>query len=175
MEQTEEKLRLEKQMIDLRRDVKTWVFNLEEAKREYNSVVAVKDKVEAQIKEQKDYLVQVLGEISDAKVKWAVEKDAEWQKIDGKLSEAENVLKRKKELNEQEQTLRDIQQKTEETYNKNLTLEDKLKMDKVAIDTVKEQIATDKKKFEGVQKAHESKNEFFKQNIKRICDEYLKL
>lgn len=145
MEQLEEKLKLEKEITDLRREAKIWGEKVTTIKGEYNGVAAAKDKSEKMLGEFRDELKKVVTDISHEKLDWTIKKDEEQRKIDEKFSEAENVLKRKQELNEQEQKLRDIEQATTDKLNEHRQLELKVQQEVALLEAEKRQFQESKK------------------------------
>lgn len=174
-EQIEEKLNLEKAIADLRREYKSIFSQLDAAKKEYNVIIGLNKDKEKILEDNKIYLKEVLEEISGAKTKWMLEKDEEWKKVTDKMSEAENVLKRKKELNEQEQKLRDIQQKDQDILNETRTLEFKLGQDKTALEVEKRQLEEQRKKHSELVGKEEQKRVNFKYKINGFLEECQKL
>lgn len=170
-QQIEEKLNLEKAIADLRREYKSIFSQLDSAKKEYNAIIGLNKDKEKILEDNKTYLKEVLEDISDAKTKWMLEKDEEMKKLADKISEAENVLKRKKELNEQEQKIRDIQQKDQDILNETRTLEFKLGQDKTALEVEKRQLEEQKKKHSDLTIKEEQKRVNFKDKISSFLKE----
>lgn len=172
MEPIEEKLKIEKEILDLRREYKQMHGMVAEIKNEYNSIVAVKTKTETQIDEQKAYLREVLADISNAKLRWALEKDEQERAISNKLSEAENVLKRKKELNEQEQSMRVLDQKTTDSLNEMRRMELKVEGDRTSIEAEKRQLELKKEEISQREAKLESDKIQLVDKVKKVLSEF---
>lgn len=132
----EQKLKLENDIAILRRDLKNTTSQLVGVKSEYTAIIGLIEKNKTLLDEQKKYLQTVLNDIAGAKIAWAQEQNVEKLKLEEKTSAADNILNRKKELNDQEEDIRQLLQKNEKTLNENRTLEFKLGQDKTANDVV---------------------------------------
>ncbi len=169
----EEKLNIEKDILDLKRQYKLVFHQTQEAKSEYNSIVDSIDKNKKVLEDQKTYLAEVLNDISNAKLSWAIEKDAEWQKINTKLSEAENVIKRKKELNEQEQVLRDIEQRTTEKLNEERALALKNEGERTSLIAERRADTERDQEFKAEQEKFIKDKEQFKEGVSSFVKQWL--
>lgn len=167
----EQKLDLEKQLLDLKREYKLIFGKVDIAKKEYNSIVEINKEKERLIQNNKEYLKEVLESISIAKQQWANEKEEEWQKVNVKISEAENVIKKKQELNNQEQLLRDIDSKTQEKLVEIRNIEFKVEQDKTALEVEKNKIKEEQKKILESTKLEEKNREKFKEKIIMLLQE----
>ena len=119
----EEKLKLENDIATLRRELKNILAQTTGAKSEYNSIVGLIDSNKKLLEEQKEYLVNVQNVISQAKLDWMQERNQEMDKLAEKSAEAENIIKRKGELNEQEETIRKLEANDIEVRNETRRLE----------------------------------------------------
>lgn len=140
MEITEENLKTERDTFALNRDYKHAVENLARVKKDTGDAIAVKDKVSAEIEERKEELQSVLNQIAAEKVSWAQHRHAELSELEGKQSEANNVIKRKGELNDQEEAIRKTLKQDEDALNENRRLEFKIEQDKTALEVERNQI-----------------------------------
>lgn len=170
--QIDEKLILEKQILDKKREYKLVLSQVEDAKREYNSIMGAIDRNTKVLDEQKAVLKETTEEISLLRLNWATEKADEWDKIERKLSEAENVLKRKAELNTQEQTLRDIEQKNTDILNETRRLELKVRDDIVMAENEKNRAKTFLTEAEKIAKEAEKERELFKEKISNLLKDF---
>lgn len=150
MEQTQlaEKLKIETEILTLKRELKNVMQQTTSLKTEYAAIVALKENTETQLSEQKEYLITVQNDIASAKLSWANERSEEMDKLTQKMAEAENVIKRKAELNAQEETIRQIEAKNIDTLNESRRLELKLGNDKLELDTQSREIEKGKKDLE---------------------------
>lgn len=171
MEEIEEKLKLERDIIEARHQYKIIFNQLQDTKKEYHAVLAAVESKAKFLEEQKSYLAEVLKDISNARLSWAIEKDAEWQKINDKMAEAENVIKRKQELNIQEQLLRDIEQKTVEERNEQRQLELKNQQELKLLEAERKQIIEDRKKLLTSKNAFIKDKEHFKEELNNFIKE----
>lgn len=172
MEEIEEKLKLERDTIQARSQYKAVYNQLQDIKKEYNTVLSAVESKTKLLEEQKSYLTEVLKDISEARLSWTIEKDTEWQKVNAKMSEAENVLKRKQELNEQEQKLRDIEQSTTDKLNEQRRLELKNKQEVTLLDVEKRQLIEDKKKVIAYGKKVEKDKDQFKEDLTNFINQW---
>lgn len=166
----EQKLKLENDIATFRRELKNTLSQLSIAKSEYNGVVELTDKNKKLLDEQKKYLQTVLNDIASAKIAWAQEQNVERMKLEEKTSAADNVLLRKKELNEQEETIRQLLLKDEKVLNENKQLEFKLSQDKTALEVEMNRI----KNLELDMKRQEEKSEKDNTDFKNRVTEVLK-
>lgn len=125
----EEKLKIEGETASLKRELKLIFGQLDSKKQEYHSTSALVEKNKILLEKQNSDLKTVLNDIATSKIEWINEKTQQLNELIKKESEADNVIKRKSELNEQEEKLRQIEQSTidarNETRQNILTVEGK--------------------------------------------------
>jgi len=151
---TEEKLKKEKEVSDLKREYKIANENLIKIKSETNEIVELKDRVKEEIEVKKEELNKILGEISSEKLMWALERQKDIDDLHNQKSAAQNILNRKAELNEQEEKIRQLEAKEIEARNESRQLELKVQADKDIVnaefrrlDTLKEEFEEEKSKL----------------------------
>ncbi len=136
----EQKLKLENDISIARKELKNTLSHLGLVKSEYNGIVELIDKNKKLLEQQKNYLQTVLNDIATSKIAWSQEQNVEKIKLDEKNSAADNILNRKRELNEQEETIRNLLLKDEKVLNENKQLEFKLSQDNTAIEVEKNKV-----------------------------------
>lgn len=119
----EEKIKTENDTFALKREYKYALENLSNVKKELSDAISLKETVAEQIEKSQEELTSVKNQISQEKLDWASHRHSELQEIENKRSEAENVLKRKAELNEQEEKIRQDIEKNTQVLNENRRLE----------------------------------------------------
>lgn len=120
---TEEKLRIESETASLKREYKHASESLARLKSDTSDVMVVRDKVTKELNERNEELLSILNDISSAKLAWVQEKNKQLDELAVKQSEADNVIKRKSELNAQEEKLRQIETETINARNEARQLE----------------------------------------------------
>lgn len=106
---TEEKLKMENDTANLKREYKYALENLAKVKSDTNDVLTIKENTLTLIGQKTNELNNLSIEISSLKLAWMQEKSREMEEISTKKSEADNVIKRKAELNKQEEEIRKIE------------------------------------------------------------------
>lgn len=106
---TEENLKTESATLELKREYKYALENLARVKSDTNDILAIKDKARIEVDERNKDLTKVLNDIANAKLIWLQEQNEAWDKVSKKESEADNIIKRKVELNKQEEEIRKIE------------------------------------------------------------------
>lgn len=134
MEMTEENLKIENDTFALKREYKYALENLTNVKKDTVAAITMKDSINTELLNKKSELQDILNKISDEKVRWAQHRNTELMELENKQSEVENVLKRKSELNEQEEETRQLLFKNEKVINENRQLEFKMSQDKTALE-----------------------------------------
>lgn len=161
MENTEEKIMLENDTFALRRDYKRALEQLTATKAETAEILAILEKAKNEYEAKQEDLRKVVNDISQEKLDWAQHRHAELMEIENKMSEAQNVLKRKAELNEQEQLLRDIEARTTEKLNEQKSLELQHQQAVKLLEAERKQFAEDKKNLaDKKQKLEDNKKQF---------------
>lgn len=172
VENTEQKLNIEKQILDLKRELKVVTSQVDDEKREYHSIRTSIEKNKSVLEDQKKYLAEVLNDISNAKLSWALEKDAEMQKIDAKMNEAKKIIEREKLIDEKEKKLISIQNKTTDDLNEMRRIELKVEAEKTAILAIQREI--DRKEEDMNKKSVEVENTMqnFKNKLKDLISQF---
>lgn len=166
--QIEEKLNLEGEINTLKREKKHLISETSTAKREYLAIVDLIDTKKKQLEEDKKYHAVVIEEISNAKLSWATEKNSELSKLAEKNSEADNVLKRKAELNLQEEEIRQLVQKDTDVLNEARRLELKVDADKLDLENRERHFEGRKAEFKTKMGEFEDYKKDFKQKVKDL-------
>lgn len=132
--QLEENLKMENATTLIKREYKHALENLAHVKEDTNAILSIKDKVIKEVAEKKIELQETLNQIAKEKTDWLIKRHQEQTELEAKQSEAQNVLNRKKELNEQEETIRQETKKNESVLNENRQLEFKMGQEKTALE-----------------------------------------
>lgn len=170
MEQTAEKIKIESDTFALKRDYKYALENLAITKNETAEILTVLEKAKRDLESAQEELTKIKNQISQEKLDWASHRHGELQELEGKKAEAENVIKRKGELNQQEEELRKIELSTVDVRNETRQLELKLKQDSKDLETREKTLLEAHKKV----KKEEEKLIKDKQDFKKKVAEVLK-
>lgn len=171
MDATEEKLKIEKEITDLKRELKIAISQLNDTKKETNDLINLKERNKTLIDEQNAYLKTVMNDISQLKLEWAQEKNKEIEDLENKNKEVEEILNRKVELDKQEKAIKDLFQKNTDIINENRRLELKLVDDNTALNIKEREIEDKKTVFEDEKKAHAEKIDEIKLKAVEIIKE----
>lgn len=171
----EEKLKIEMDNTTLKREHKNLVALVAGIKSEYASTFSIVESNKKLIEEQSAYLTEIQNDISNAKLNWLSEREAQMSEITDMKSEAQNVLNRKAELNEQEEKIRQIEANDIEVRNETRSLELKLAQDKKDIEVLERDLIENKKKHE-IEKAKLLKDKKdFKERVAEVLKEVEKI
>jgi len=168
MEQNEQNIKMESDTLNLKREYKYAVENLNRIKTDTSEAIATKERVTKEINERNEDLVKIIAEISDAKLNWALERQKQLDEIDEKNAQADNVLKRKGELNEQEESIRKIETKNTEVLNETRRLELKVKQDQAIFETTKKEVEKDRIKIDKEKIKLSKDKEDFKKKVEEV-------
>lgn len=169
---TEEKLMIEKQIADLRRDFKHISAQVDDKKKEYHYIVdSIKTNSEL-LEDKKKELSDVLKDISNSKLTWAIERDAELRKLEEKSAYADSVIKKESSIDEKKREVALIQQKTVEELNEIR----RVKLESEAVNTATKALERDLERRELSLKEREEKIEkerkSFKEHITKLITEW---
>lgn len=172
---TEEKIKIEAETALLKREYKYAMENLSRIKAETNEILTTRDRLAGELKASSEELNKVLLEISDAKLRWMSEKQAELDLIADKNAQADNIIKRKAELNEQEEAIRKLEASDIEIRNETRRLELKLAGDKTALEHEKKELEEKQEQFNKTIADIESNRADFKKRVEKVLKEVDKL
>lgn len=148
MGEIEEKLKLEMDITALKREHKNLSVQVNAIKNEYASTFSIVEDNKKLIEEQRSYLSEIQNDISNAKLNWISEKEAQMEEVNDMKNAAQNVLNRKGELNEQEERIRQLEASDIEVRNETRRLELKLEEEKKGIASREKELAEKNKKHE---------------------------
>lgn len=168
----EEKLKIDNDILVAKRQYKLVFQQLEDLKSEYNQVATATEKKKELLDSYKTELTEVLNDVSNARLSWAVEKDEEWQKINNKKTEVDNILKRSSELDKKEEDLKKIEQKDTDIRNETRRLELKIEQDKTILSSKEKDIATEKDNIKKEKEDFIKEKEQFKDKIIKQLKEW---
>ncbi len=168
---TENELKLNNITVEIKRNYQQASANLEKIQKETAEALNVKRKVEDELAIERDNLNQVKNDISQSKLEWATYKHDEMVKLEAKNSEADNVLKRKAELNEQEQVLRDIESNTIQARNETRELELKIEERETALTVRENDLNKQFKQLEQDKLKIKKDQEAFKEKVGKVLQE----
>lgn len=163
-----EQLKIENDIISLKRELKNVTAQTSSLKTEYAAIVTLKQNTEKQVVEQKEYLQTVLNDIAKIKLEWLQERSTEMDALAQKNAAADNILKRKTELNEQEETIRQIGKKNQDILNETRTLEFKLGQDKTALEVRERELDEQTKKNNVYHENKQKEMLDFKANVLKL-------
>lgn len=168
MGQTEQSIQIEGEILNLKRELKYATESLARVKADTQDVIATKERVTREISERNEDLTRILNEISDQKLKWALERQGQLDEIALKNSEAQNVLNRKAELNQQEEKIRQIESNEIKARNEARQLEFKNEQTKVDFENREKQIKVLQGIVDEDRKKLEKDKEEFKQRVLKV-------
>lgn len=166
----EEKLKIEGEIVSLKRELKNTRESLEHAKSDISDIISIKERVTNEISERKDELTKVLNDISDAELKWALKKQGEIDELDKQRKECREILARKAELDEQEKRIQKIHDDTVVVRNDNRALELKIERDMTVLKAKEREIEDSKKAIEDYQAQKEEEIEKFKSGVLLLAE-----
>lgn len=164
----EEKLKLENETLTLKREYKYALENLNRSKTDTAEIITTKERVTNEVNERNKELTKILNQISDEKLQWALEKQREYDEIAQKKSDAENVLKRKAELNDQEERIRVLEASEIDARNEARRLELKNETTKLDFENREKQIKVLQKIVDDDRSKFEKDKENFKEEVIKI-------
>lgn len=142
-----EKIMLENDTFALKRDYKRALELLDDTKKETAQVLAILEKANTDYEQKQEDLRKVVNDISQEKLDWAQHRNSELIELENQKSEAQNVLKRKAELNEQEQVIRDLELKNIEILNETRRMELALSDDRKLLEVDQRELEENNKKL----------------------------
>lgn len=169
MEQdTTDKLRLENEIIALKREYKKALENLERVKEDTSDILKAKDRTVKDLDEKSEELLKVLNDISSEKLSWVSEKNTKMDELKQKESDAQKILDRASELDLKESKLNIIKEETTKIRNEARQLELKNERDNVALN-VRERGINDKETalIEKEKQFNQDKQDF-KEKVKEL-------
>lgn len=172
MEQTEAKLKLESEIVSLKREHKYALENVSRVKLDTNELISTKERLNKEISDANYTLTKVLNDISDSKLAWAIEKQKEAEKITNKNIEVQKILDKESELNKKEEEVKETEKKITGLRNENRQLELKLEKDNIALDVKRREIEDKNKDLEQEKKDFELKKDKFKKELSELVKIY---
>ena len=171
MENTEIKLKIEGEVNALKREYKVMYEKVATLKNEYEILSAMNEKQKAFKDEQNTYLKEVLNDISDAKVQWMHEKEAEYVDIAKKREEIKEIVDKKSELDKQESKITTLLEKNTAVLNENRTLKLELESKTTDIESKKKELETIRESIEKDKKSLSKEIISFKDKMNKIIKE----
>jgi len=171
-ETTETKLKLENEVLSLKREHKHALENLERVKSDTLDIIKAKDKATKELNERGEELLRVINEISTEKLTWIDDKSRQLGELKEKNTEADKILARKDELDLQEAKIKGIEENIVKVRNENRQLELKLERDNTALDVKKRAIEDEKDKLEQEKKDFAVVKQDFKNKLKELVKIY---
>ncbi len=156
---------MENDIFALKRDYKHALENLTKVKKETAEIITTKEKVTKDFEDKQIELTEVINQISQEKLDWATHRHQELEEIEKKNSEAGNIIKRKGELNLQEETIRQIEAKNTEILNEIRRLELKVQEEKTDLASKEKEIEDSKKAVRAQQEETQKATKEFKSSI----------
>lgn len=160
-ENTAENILIENDTFALKREYKRALENLSNIKQETAETLSILEKAKREYEEKQEDLRKVVNDISQEKLDWATHRNGELVQIEEKMSEANNVIKRKKELNEQEEVIRQLEQKNTDILNEIRRIKLEVKEKRLEIENQHKDLEKEKNKLkEEIAKFDDSKTNF---------------
>lgn len=168
---TETKLKLEGEILILKREFKYASENLARVTTDTQDVINTKDRVTKEIDERNKELTKVLNDISSEKLTWALEKQAQMEKIEEKEKKADEILKKEAGFVEKEVTIKKIEEKNTDVLNETRRLELKVADDMLLVKNKEKEVEASKKEIENDRKELEKKQGAFKERVLKVLKE----
>ena len=172
---TEEKLTMENDTARMKREYKYASENLLTIKADTNEIIATKERISREVVEKQAELLRVMDTNSAEKLTWASKQHDEMVIVERMKSDAENVLKRKAELNQQEEGIGKLIAEETEIRNEARRLELKNQQDIDIINAEKKIIADEHKKIEQRLVEIENDRKLFKDQVEKVLKTVEKL
>lgn len=170
MGQNEQTIKIEGDILRLNRELKYATESLARVKADTQDVIATKERVTKEINERNDNLTQILNDISDAKLAWALEKQVQLKELEDKRTEVDSVIKRKAELKEQEETIRKVEAEAVKARNEQRALEFKNEQTELDFENREKQIKVLKKEVDDDRKVFEKDKDNFKDSVIKVLE-----
>ena len=167
----EENIKIENDTFALKRDYKHALENLTTTKKEVADLINIKEKLVKEIDEKQAELTKVTNDISQEKLDWASFRHTELVDLETKQTEVDKVLKRKSELDDQEEVIEQKILENTDILNETRRLELKVKDDKTAVEAKENQLKEDKKVFEDDKIKLSKDKEEFKNKVVKVLKE----
>jgi len=171
MDTTEEKLKIETDITNAKRELIIVLSQLSDAKKEASDTTQLKARNVKLIDEQNEYLKTVMNDISTLKLEWAQEKAKELEDLEEEHKKVKEILDRGVELDKQELAIKELFQKNTDIVNDNRRLELKLVDDNTALNVKERELEDAKKEFEIVKNEQDEKVNEIKSKILSILKE----
>lgn len=162
---TEENLTIERDTFALKREYKYALENLTTVKKDTQDAIDLKEKVSSDVASKQAELTKILNQISEEKTAWAQHRHQELMDIENKQTEVEAVLKRKSELDTQEEKIEKTKQKNSEILQEKRQLEFKMGQDKTALEVREYEIEQQKKDIKNREEKLLKNTQDFKQKV----------
>lgn len=164
MEQTEIKIKLESDIANAQRDLKFTLSRLDSAKSEYNTVLSLKNNLDAQVEEMEKYLTQVTNDISNAKLEWVTLKETEKKELEEREQKAKEIIDAESKLDEKLKKIEATKEEVTEIKNEN-------KREKLNLDTERKQIENAKQELTSKEQQIERHAKLLEENKQKFKDE----
>lgn len=170
-ENIEQKLKLENEVNNLKREHKKISSLVSSLKLEHDSLVSIVEKKKVEKEEQDKYLKNVLNDIANAKVVWSQERELKEVELFEKNKEVDLIIAKKSELDIQEQENLKILEDNTKILNDNRVLLLELKDKEIEIETKIKLVEDIKLSIENERKLLADEVIDFKNKINRIVKE----
>ena len=171
MEQTESKLKLEGEILALKREYKYALENLNRVKVDTAEIISTKERITKEIGERNEDLNKILNEISEHKLTWALEQQGQMDEISIKKAEADKILERKGELDIQEEKIKKIASDNVEVRNETRRLELKIKEDQTALKVKERELEEERGQLEKEKIKIQKGQSDFKKKVSEVLKE----
>lgn len=167
---TVEKLKLENDTYNLKREYKYALERLEKVKAETLEIVDVKEKAFTEYELVQQKLTDVLNTISDEKLKWATDRNLEIFSIEKRKKEVDAVLDLKQSLDKKEEDLIKKEDKITLIRNEARAIELKNKQKETELIARENNIDEQLKQIENIKLSIQKEKEDFKTSVSKLLD-----
>lgn len=171
----EEQLKLENETSLAKREHKQTLEKLSQIKGDVTDLMTLRDKITREIEERNAELTRVQLEINEEKLNWIGEKQGQIQELNNKFAEADTIIKRKAELNEQEEKIRKIEANDIEIRNETARLKLEVEGDRTAVLAEKRILEDEKKELSLKEKKIEKDILDFKNKVVEVLKQVEKI
>lgn len=169
---TEEKLKMESEISSMNREFKYALENLKRIKADTAEMLATRDRITKEITEQDKALTQVINDISEQKLNWTMERQAQQDELSSHKSLAEEEITiRSAELDKQEKRINTVNEEVTAVRNETRQLELSLKRMNTELEAKQKEVERKQSELVNKENVFTTKRDEFKKNMVAIIKE----
>lgn len=167
----EQKLKIESEVLAIKRELKYATDSLSRVKTDTQDIINTKERVTKEIGERNKELVEVLNDISNAKLTWALERQEQMDSLSQKHKEADEIIKTKSEIAVTLSEIKKVEEKNTDILNETRRLELKVKNDELLLKNREKELENGQKALEKREKTLENDKKEFKNKVLKVLEE----